>query len=305
MTNDGSGGIFSAISGGIRWAVREGVEALAALLKPILNSLITLLTSTPYPSPASGGIFGAPPTNSTFYELYNVYHNSILPISTLLIMLALAVLLFTGIWSDKKKRVTAIRRLMFALPAILMWWYVAGWYLQFVQAFTALIVDIGVEQSATENLLISNPSDIAGGIVAALLLYIGGTAASLAVLGIYLIRWVALHLYMPGMPLLIAIWCIPDDRFSSWAKQLMQKFVPLSLVPIPVAFMLSMYAIIDFSTVAGDLAGELFDMISGLVILAIAAYLPGSMLSMNLQSITSRSPPLPIADVESVDSVTI
>ena len=290
MTNDGSSGIFSAFDGAIEAAVEKAVAGIAALLDPILSWVVNeLLTDTPHPTPASGGIFGAPPTDSTFYNLYNIYHDAILPISTLLVLLGLAVFLFTGIWSAKKERVTAIRRLMFAIPAILIWWYVAGWYLQFVQGFTDLLLQVGMQQSATGNLLISDAGDVAGGIVALLVLYVIGILPIAAVLAIYLMRWIAIHLYMAGMPLLIAIWCIPVGPFSSWAESMIKKFVPITLIPIPVAFLLSMFAVIDVSSVAGNISGELFDMIIGLIVLGLAAVIPKTMLSMNLGSSLSTA----------------
>ncbi|RJX43117.1 hypothetical protein DM826_07365 [Halonotius aquaticus] len=292
MTEGGEGGLYKALTGAFDGFLETVVSALDTVLGPIINWAVGIMTGTPYPSPASGGIFGAPPTDSSFYSLYNIYHDAILPISTLLVMLGLAVFLFTGIWSAKKERVTAIRRLMFAIPAILMWWYIAGWYLQFVQAFTDLLMQIGMQQSATDNLLINDPGDIAGGVVVVLVLYVVGILPIAAVLAIYLIRWISIHLYMAGMPLLIAIWCIPVGPFSNWAESLIKKFVPITLIPIPVAFLLSMFAVIDVSTVAFSGvpgAGEIFDMIIGLIVLAIAAYLPKSMLSMNLGSSLSTA----------------
>jgi hypothetical protein len=281
VTNSSSG-LFAVVKEGILGFLKYVVTAPVDLLNKVLSWLVNLMVSTPYPDPAGGRIFGAPPESSSFYNLYNIYIEAILPLSTMLILFAFGLFVFTGIWAAKKERITAMRRLMFAIPSVLVWWYIAGWYLQFVDAITSTILSIGGgPTSAIGGIVINDLSSLGSGILIAVLLYFVGSLPAVVAVSIYLIRWVLIHLYMPGMPLLIAVWCIPIDPFNQWAESLMTKFVSISIIPIPVAFLLTMFGSINMESIAIPGASVVFESIVGIVILAIAAYLPKTMLGMS------------------------
>ena len=263
-------GISDSINSSIKDFLNSLIDGILALVGEIIGAVASFMLGTPYPG-ADGGLFG-PPTDSTWSGLYSMHWDSIIPLTTLLLMLSLGLILFTNIWRDPYNRQKAGRKIMMAIPFVLIWWYLGGWYLEFINSLTDIVLTLGgTGPGNVEGLIIDiEPEDSITAIIGAVVVYIIGLLPVALVMAIYVARWVLLHVYLTGMPILVAIWCIPWGPFSGWAEKAMGGFVPLSLLPLPVAFLLAIFQAIELS----GFTGGIMEVILGFIILAIAGIVP-------------------------------
>lgn len=98
MTEEPSGfGIFDSFQAGFEWLFDFVVGGLISLLDMVVSWVVEkILLSTPYPS--SDGFFATPESSGSFDPLYELHINGVLPLATLLLLLALGVIVFTNIW---------------------------------------------------------------------------------------------------------------------------------------------------------------------------------------------------------------
>lgn len=276
--SEAAGGILGALEAAIDSGLQTIVDGIGSFLDPVVGWVVKLMLQTPYPTPDNPPL-GPPATDDPFYKMYQIYETGIQPMAFLLLFFIMGVVMFSNIWRDPRKRMTAFRRVIFAIPALLMWWPVAGWYLKFVQFFTTYIIDLGGGyNNIVSGMVIQSPGDLAGGLVGAGIVYASGIAVVAVNVAVYFIRWMLLQLYLPGMAFLIVIACVPYKSFSGWAMRFMRYFASLSLIPVPVAFCIAMLSFIDTSALVsggeGGISIILFDMIKTVVILALTFLIP-------------------------------
>lgn len=286
--SEASDGILGAGKGVVDWGLQTVVDGLGAFLDPIVGWIVGLMLKTPYPVPQNG-VLGSPVEGDPFFEMYQVYETGIQPGAFLLLFFIMGVVMFTNIWKrNPRKRITAFRRVIFAFPALLMWWPVAGWYLRLIQGFTDYIIQIGGGyNNIASQMLFGDLSGVAGGLIGAGILYVAGISMVLVDVAIYGLRWVALKLYLPGMAFLIVIAVVPIKPFSAWAFKFMRYFVTLSLIPIPVAFLITMVQYVDLGTLqsigapqggpVAAIGGGLFEALTTTLILAMVVVIPIAM----------------------------
>ncbi|RKD87991.1 hypothetical protein [Halopiger aswanensis] len=195
---------------------------------------------TPIPSTEGSFIFGTP-TNSPWNGLYEaLVGGEIMLLSLLLLVIfvqahhTIRIFDFGSVYTARKARRSAWSGAFLTVT----WYWVAALSLFLINGFTiALIPDISALREALLSFLqvsISNPA------LALLLAGIGGIAMWI-LQALFFIREILLYLYLYSMPLLLAVIFGYLPVISRIAKQLAIKFVPLAVMPLPVAILFRGY----------------------------------------------------------------
>ncbi|CQH63949.1 uncharacterized protein HHUB_4235 (plasmid) [Halobacterium hubeiense] len=277
-------GIKAAVKNAIIGLIKDLVGGLAGIIDFLFQIAKNYLTSTPYPDNLSS--FN-PPTKGLWPKLYhNLYDELVIVLLPSLFALALGLAMFFNIFSEKQKRVS-IRRAVFAYPLALSWWWFGGWFLKFINDLAGLIV----ADAAVKGSLGTNLGSSLGAVAVSVLIYIFGATIILVIIGIYLLRQLAIYAYMAAMPILLMFWIVPIQPVQGWAKSMMGKFVPLVLMTLPTAFLLRIGSLFltggqnpaAAATSSGDLSTDLVSTIFGLATIAGAGLVPKYVFSFSSQ----------------------
>lgn len=220
-----------------REVLSEGAGDLHSTSQEMLEMALIVTVRTPHPQAQDGFFLGAP-TNEPWTSLYGYYSEVVLPLTVTVIALAIALLLFTGIFGTflsgyEKSR--AKRRLVIAFLFIVVWWSAGAFVLRFTDALATTIAPPPGEMAdvLAENMVLQGAGTVGtAGFAAA-------EAGVLVVLVLaYLLRWIGLYALMVGMPLAIAFWIVdvgPFQYLSRLVGDLAMKFVPLAFITVPAA----------------------------------------------------------------------
>ncbi|WP_353635501.1 hypothetical protein ABSL23_15760 (plasmid) [Halobacterium sp. NMX12-1] len=275
-------GIQATVKNAIIGLIKDLVGGLAGIIDFLFQIAKNYLTSTPYPD----NLYSFnPPTKGLWPKLYhNLYDELVIVLLPTLFGLALGLAMFFNIFSEKQKRVS-IRRAVFAYPLALSWWWFGGWFLKFTNDLAGLIV----ADAAVKGSLGTNLGSSLGAIAVSVLIYIFGATIILVIIGIYLLRQLAIYAYMAAMPILLMFWIVPIQPVSGWAKSMMGKFVPLVLMTLPTAFLLRVGSLFlgegaaAAATSSGGLSTQLVSTILGLATIAGAGLVPKYVFSFSSQ----------------------
>lgn len=231
-------GFVDGIVAAVSEIVATGTTDLHSSVQDILAFAIEVSLRTPYPTPRSGFFFGEP-TTEQWLPLFRYYNDVVLPITILLIGSALAIILFTGTFGtllSGYERSRGKRRLFIGFLFVLAWWGAGSLVLRFADALTLAIAPDPT--SLATNLSDALTLGSNGRVLNAALVAAEG-AVVLGVLLWFLLRWIGIFAFMLGMPIAVAIWMVgvggPLRYVADIAEGLAMKFVPLVLIPVPVA----------------------------------------------------------------------
>ncbi|GCF12072.1 hypothetical protein Harman_00070 [Haloarcula mannanilytica] len=196
-----------------------------------VEALIDLIVTTPRPD----AVFSAP-TNGGWPSLYTYYWETMVPLSLLLWGLSLGVVIFlesTSHLFSGYHRTKLKKRAFAGLLGILSWWWLAAISLRFVDGLVEFLVpsldSIGLFETVSFGAM-----GVAGITLAASL----DLAIFLVLALIYLVRQMALYLYVLLMPLVIVFW-IPSVGPFAPVERLMSRlagfYVPFLFMAVPVA----------------------------------------------------------------------
>jgi len=198
-----------------------------------VEALIDLIVTTPRPDT----VFTAP-TNGGWPSLYTYYWETMVPLSLLLWGLSLGVIIFlesTSHLFSGYHRTKLKKRAFAGLLGILSWWWLAAISLRFVDGLVEFLVpnldSIGLFETVSFGAM-----GVAGMTLAASL----DLAIFLVLALIYLVRQMALYLYVLLMPLVIVFW-IPSVGPFAPVERLMSRlagfYVPFLFMAVPVALL--------------------------------------------------------------------
>jgi len=198
-----------------------------------VEALIDLIVTTPRPD----AVFTAP-TNGGWPSLYTYYWETMVPLSLLLWGLSLGVIIFlesTSHLFSGYHRTKLKKRAFAGLLGILSWWWLAAISLRFVDGLVEFLVpnldSIGLFETVSFGAM-----GVAGMTLAASL----DLAIFLVLALIYLVRQMALYLYVLLMPLVIVFW-IPSVGPFAPVERLMSRlagfYVPFLFMAVPVALL--------------------------------------------------------------------
>ncbi|WP_313692101.1 hypothetical protein [Halorarum halobium] len=229
----------------IEWFNRGITDGYAVLSESLLG--------TPTPESSSGFVFGSP-TNEPWIAL----HDSLVGGDIQLIALLLLVVCVQGRHTirifnigSRYEAQRAKRTAWTGAILIVAWYWVGALSLYLVDGFTiALIPDVSAVTDAMVEFLrvsISNPA-------LALVLAIIGGIAMWTLQALLFIRELLLYVYLYGMPLAVALTYGNIPVVSRIASALSLKFVPLALMPLPVAILFKAYELLFSEGIQSTLA---------------------------------------------------
>ncbi|WP_435102415.1 hypothetical protein [Halarchaeum sp. P4] len=263
---------MSSFSDAIVDALEEFLRTLLAPVETLIethgDTLLRTIVGTPMPDVVIGR-----PSVAPWPALYDYYWSDIVPLALLLWSLSVGIViflestshLFSGYHQSRLKR-----RAFVGLVGILSWWWLAALSLRFANALAGAILPdlsaVSLFQTlsfggvATITLAVSLSVDLALFLLLALV-YVG--------------RIVVLYLFVLLVPLLIALWVPglgPFAYVSRFVQRLAGFYVPFLLMPIPVAVLLRLAAVLG-EGFALDTQG-LFLWVVALVIPVVAVLSP-------------------------------
>jgi len=277
-------GIQASVKNAIIGLIKELIGGLAGIINALFQIAKDYLTSTPYPD----NLYSFnPPTKGLWPQLYGeLYDGLVIVLLPSLFALALGLAMFFNIFSEKQKRVS-IKRAIFAYPLALSWWWFGGWFLKFTNDLANYIA----ADAAVAGTLGTDLGTNLGAVALSILIYIFGATIILVIIGIYLLRQIAIYAYMAAMPVLLMFWVVPIQPVSGWAKSMMSKFVPLVLMTLPTAFLLRVGTMFltgrggsaAATASSGDLTTQIVSTIFGLATIAGAGLVPKYVFSFSSQ----------------------
>ncbi|WP_186336579.1 hypothetical protein [Natrarchaeobaculum sulfurireducens] len=219
------------------------------------NDLTEELFGTPVPETDGDFVFGQP-TNMPWVDLHNsLVTGEIMLLSLLLLVIfvqgrhTIRIFNFGSIYEARKAR----RSAWTGAVLIVTWYWVAVLVLYLVNGFTIALVP-GVD-ALIDGLLdflevsISNPA-------LALLLAAIGAIAMWILQALFFIREILLYIYLYAMPIAIAVAYGYLPVVSRITKQIAIKFVPLAIMPLPVAILFRGYDLLFGTGAESSLAPD-------------------------------------------------
>ena len=226
---------------GIREAAQEvlgdGADALHGSVQEMFELAVVVTVRTPFPEPRDGFFFGQP-TNEPWLSIYGYYTEAVLPVTVLILGLAIAMILFTGIFGTfltGYERSRAKRRLFVAFLFVLAWWGIGAFVLRFVDALATLIAP--EPAAVAETFRTAMTVDGHGVVMTAALSLIEAVIVVLLV-ATFFVRWIGIYALMLATPIGVAFWIVdvgPFAYLSVLIEELVSKFIPLAFITIPAA----------------------------------------------------------------------
>jgi hypothetical protein len=226
---------------GIREAAQDvlgdGADALHGSVQEMFELAVVVTVRTPFPEPRDGFFFGQP-TNEPWLSIYGYYTDAVLPVTVLILGLAIAMILFTGIFGTfltGYERSRAKRRLFVAFLFVLAWWGIGAFVLRFVDALATLIAP--EPAAVAETFRTAMTVDGHGVVMTAALSLIEAVVVVLLV-ATFFVRWIGIYALMLATPIGVAFWIVdvgPFAYLSVLIEELVSKFIPLAFITIPAA----------------------------------------------------------------------
>ncbi|MFC4407256.1 hypothetical protein [Haloarchaeobius iranensis] len=225
-------------------ALTDFVEALFQPLEGLVeehgNEVLQFVVGTDAPN----AIFSRP-TNGVWPSLYDYYWESVVPLALgiwalsigLVILLESTSNLFSGYQGARMKR-----RAFAGLLAVLSWWWIAAFSLQFVDHLGIYILpdlsDVDLIQTISYGAL--------SAIAYAISVSVNNTLL-VSIAAVYLARRIALYMFVLVMPLLIVMWIPSVGPFALVArfmKRLAGFYVPFLFMSLPAVVLFRLSAIL-------------------------------------------------------------
>ncbi len=243
--NRGGGGVAELSLGelGVKWfedAVRLVTGWFRTGLSEGYQTITPLLFGTPTPTTKGALVFGMP-TNAPWPMLHDALVGGEITILALLTLVVCvqgrhAVRIFNvgSAYEDRRTKRTAWTGAFL----IVIWYWLAAVILMLVEGFTlALLPDIEVLIGAMQQFLTVSLVNPALGFLMASL----GGAAMWVLQALFFVRSILILVYVYGMPFGIALAFANLPVISQIARGLCLRFVPLAMLPLPIALLFAGY----------------------------------------------------------------
>lgn len=220
-----------------REVLTQGAEELHGSVQGMLELAVIVSVRTPHPEPQDGFFFGEP-TNEPWTAFYGYYTEAVLPVTILIIALAISMILFTGIFGSfltGYERSRSKRRLVVAFLFVLAWWGIGAFVLRFVDA---LALAISPEPALVASTFEENMAIGGHGTVTTSMISVIEAVVIIVLIVSFFVRWVGIYALMLATPIGIAFWIVdvgPFAYLSALIEELLTKFIPLAFITIPAA----------------------------------------------------------------------
>lgn len=228
---------------GIQWfedAVRLVTDWFRSGLVDGYQAITPLLFGTPTPTTSGALVFGTP-TNAPWPMLHDALVGGEVTLIALLVLVvavqgrhAIRIFNLGSAYEDRRTKRTAWTGAFL----IVVWYWLAATTLHLVEGFTlALLPDVDALITALQGFLtvsLLNPA------LAFLMAAIGGVAMWL-LQALFFIRRLLLLVYVYGMPFGLALAFANIPIVSQIARALCLRFIPLAILPLPIAVLFAGY----------------------------------------------------------------
>ncbi|WP_317176004.1 hypothetical protein [Halomontanus rarus] len=231
------GWLQEEVENAIKNVIEDITDALLGLVNNIYEALLGPIVGVPAPTSDSGYMVVGTPDNTPWISLYqDVYLPYIMPLSIMTLIIAFAFLgLRAGSMSDYRRK-RLVRRMGLVFMGTFVWFPLVSIPLQFIDAIGMTIAPV---------------DDMSGGLDGLIQSSLGGTFAILAMVlvsNFFLIvagfvaalRWIAILVLTPLMPLLGVCWSIdtwPFSPASNMARRAAGIYPGLVLAGLPPAIL--------------------------------------------------------------------
>ncbi|SFT03821.1 hypothetical protein [Halostagnicola kamekurae] len=223
------------VEDGIENILRDFSDALLGLVNSIYEALLEPIVGVPSPRSDSGYMVVGAPDNSPWNDLYqDVYLAYIMPLAIMLIVIAFA---FVGLRAGSMspyRRKQLLRRLGIVFIGTFVWFPLVSIPLQFVDAIGTTIAPIDDMSAGLGELIQSS----LGGMFTVLAM-VSISNIFLVVAGfVVALRWIAVLVLTPLMPLLGVLWAMeiwPFNSASNMARRVAGIYPGIVLAGIPPA----------------------------------------------------------------------
>jgi hypothetical protein len=235
---------------GVQW-FEDGVELVTGWFHDGLAEgyqvISSVLFGTPTPVTRGALVFG-PPTNSPWPMLYDALVGGEVTVLALLTLVVAVqgrhVIRIFNIGSAYEERRTK-RTAWTGAFLIVSWYWIATVTLLLVEGFTlAVLPDVDLLIDAMQQFLavsLLNPA-------LALLMAVVGGVAMWILQALFFVRRLLIFIYLYGMPFGIALAFANIPVVSRVARSLCLRFIPLVILPLPVAILFAGYGFLFAST---------------------------------------------------------
>lgn len=249
---------ISLVDVGLKW-FKDIVYAVVAWFQDGIvsgyNELTVAVFGTSTPQTGSSFVFGTP-TNSPWTKLHEVLVGGEITFVSLLILLlcvqgrhTIRIFNIGSAYQTRKTKKTAWTGAFL----IVTWYWVGVLTLYVVDGFTiALLPDFGVVAHTMIDFLqvtLENPA------LAFLMALIGGIAMWV-LQALFFLREILLYVFFYGMPIGVAIAYGNLPVLSQIARRMCLKFIPLAVMPLPVAVLFKGYELLFDSGTSAVVAPE-------------------------------------------------
>lgn len=243
--------ITDAVVDAIKTFLTELVSPVEGFIEQYGGTVIRVVLDTPTPS----RVFAAP-TNGPWVAIYDYYWGTVVPVALLLFALAGALVIVletTSTLFSSYHRAQLKRRAVVALFGVLSWWWINAFALRLVDGLVLTIAP-----SLADVTLFEAVSFGALGLLGVVV----SLATDFVLIGVvallYVLRHILIYLYALLVPLLVVAWIpgVGPFRFvSGMAKQAASLYVPLLIVPLPVALLFRLSLLLGESASFSSLDG--------------------------------------------------
>lgn len=222
----------------ISWFRHELVGGYEALSSGFLG--------TPLPDGQGTALVFAPPADSDqpWHSIYeSVVGGEVMILALIILFLAVQGRHFVNVFDvgDAYETRRATNRAWLGATLVVAWYWLGVLALYFVQGLTiAITPDVSVITGALVDLL---PVALGSPILTLMMASMGGLAV-VALQAVLFIREVLLYVYLYAMPVGIALAFGNLPVLSDIARRMIRRFVPLAVLPLPVAVLLRGYELL-------------------------------------------------------------
>jgi hypothetical protein len=261
------GTLINALVKALKKLLRTLFTPIEGLIEAHGNSLLRLIVGTPAPE-----VLFQTPTNLPWGRIYQYYWGTIVPLALLLFGLAVGLVILletTSTLFSSYHRANLKRRAVSGLFGVLSWWWIAAASLQLTDQLTRVLRPDLSTISLFETISF-------GGIgLIGLIVTLSADLGLFVLLAlVYLARRLALYGFVLGMPLLMVAWIPgvgPFRLLAQFAKRLAGFYVPFLIMPIPIALLLRLAALLgDAATLSmGGIGAWLTALVIPFVVLIV------------------------------------
>ncbi|WP_137290879.1 hypothetical protein [Natronorubrum halophilum] len=225
------------VEDGIENVLQDLTDALLGLVNDIYEALLSPIVGVPTPESDSGYMVVSTPDNAPWDSLYqDVYLAYIMPLAIMLTVIAFAFIGLRAGSMSSYRRKRLMRRLGIVFMGTFVWFPLVSIPLQFIDAIGMTIAPVEDMSAGLDGLIQSSLGGmftiLAMVVISNFFLVIAGFVVAL--------RWIAVCILTPLMPLLGVLWALdvwPFSPASNMARQAAGIYPGLVLAGIPPAIL--------------------------------------------------------------------